>query len=317
MIWENLGMICSSETLPFGDGIYCQSPHAIQLEDFVRIYFTTRTRDGEKHYKSYPAYIEVTSDFSKILNYSSFPILPLGDLGNFDEHGIFPFQPFVMSSGEIMATTTGWSRRQSVEAESAIGLVISKDFGKTFRRTGSGPMLAALREEPFLIADGYLLENEGAYHLFYISGRSWIEKDGKKERVYKIRHAKSLDLIEWERSNLDLITDVIGENECQALPTVLKTKEGWLMAFCFRDAFDFRTIREKSYRLGWAKSQDLTTWNRIDEEITITSHNSNWDYDMRAYPNLFKNESGTYLLYNGNNFGLEGFGLARLKEKQS
>lgn len=315
MIWENLGIICNPKDLPFGDGIYCQSPHAIQLEGFVRVYFTTRIRDGEKNYKSYPAFIDYTNDFNEILGYSNFPILPLGPLGNFDEHGIFPFQPFVTNTGQIMATTTGWSRRQSVATDSAIGLSISNDNGRTFNRIGSGPILAALHHEPFLVADGYVLENEGTYHLFYIAGRKWIEEDGETERIYKIRHAKSSNLVDWERSNLDLIADSIGENECQALPSVLKVKDGWLMAFCFRDTFDFRFNRERSYRIGWAKSQDLVTWNRVDLDYSIGNHISQWDNDMQAYPNLFKNEFGTYLLYNGNNFGAEGFGIGKLMEE--
>ncbi len=314
MIWENLGVICNPKDLPFGNGIYCQSPHAIQFTDFIRVYFTTRLRDGEKNYRSFPAYVDFTNDFNAVLRNSEFPIMSLGPLGNFDEHGIFPFQPFMSKTGQVMATTTGWSRRQSVAADSAIGLTISSDNGKTFKRSGSGPILAALHQEPFLIADGYVLENEGMYHLFYIAGRNWLKKAGKIERVYKIRHAISRNLLDWERSNFNLIADSLGENECQALPSVIRLHDGWLMAFCFRDAFDFRVNREKSYRIGWAKSQNLVTWNRVDSDHTIMNHDSNWDHKMRAYPNLFKNESGTYLLYNGNNFGIDGFGLGKLME---
>lgn len=312
MIWDNQGLILSPGDLPFGEGLYCQAPHGVQFDGFVRVYFTTRLRDGPRNFRSFPAYAEFKSDFSNVLNFSTFPIMPSGPLGNFDEHGVFPFQPFLSSTGQVMATTTGWSRRQSVAAESAIGLAISHDGGLSFDRAGVGPMLSALHDEPFLIADGYIIESDGKYHLFYISGKKWLERGGLTERVYKIRHATSNDLVVWTRTKRDLIEDLLGEDECQALPTVVKYKEGWLMAFCYRHAFDFRTNHKNSYKIGWATSKDLLHWKRDDDEHLITAHKSNWDSEMQAYPNLFTNEEGSFLLYNGNNFGIGGFGVARL-----
>jgi hypothetical protein len=313
MIWENFGVICTPGDLPFGEGLYTQAPHAIQFEGFVRTYFTTRLRDGKESYKSFPAYIDFKDDFSCQLETSIFPILPLGPIGNFDEHGIFPFQPFMSAEGQLMATTTGWSRREAVPAESSIGLAMSRNQGKTFERVGNGPILAPLHEEPFLIADGYILEHNGIYHMYYIAGRKWLERQGVIERLYKIRHACSNNLVDWIRSNEDIVGNLIGEDECQALPSVLKTPEGWLMAFCYRNAFDFRKDSSKSYKIGWAQSTDLINWERTDSEHQVLTHNSGWDAEMQAYPNLFRNNSGTYLLYNGNNFGESGFGIAKLK----
>jgi hypothetical protein len=40
---------------------------------------------------------------------------------------------------------------------------------------------------------------------------------------------------------------------------------------------------------------------------------SGWDSDMLCYPNLFEREGHTYLLYNGNEFGRHGFGIAILE----
>ncbi len=48
-------------------------------------------------------------------------VIPLGDLGCFDEHGIFPMS--VLRHGDaIYGYTCGWSRRVSVSVETAIGL---------------------------------------------------------------------------------------------------------------------------------------------------------------------------------------------------
>jgi hypothetical protein len=85
------------------------------------------------------------------------------------------------------------------------------------------------------------------------------------------------------------------------------------MAFCFRDAFDFRKDSTMGYRIGWAATKDLLNWERVDVEHSLSKHISGWDNQMQAYPNLFKNRTGTYLLYNGNDFGLKGFGIAKLE----
>ena len=39
-----------------------------------------------------------------------------------------------------------------------------------------------------------------------------------------------------------------------------------------------------------------------------------WDSDMMCYPHLCSVNEKIYLLYNGNNFGKTGFGLAVLEE---
>ena len=307
-------MICNAKTLPFGQEMYCQSPHAVDYGKFVRVFFTTREIDGQNLYKSYPTYVDFSNDFQEIKAYGNYPIITLGEIGTFDEHGIFPFQPFTDKDGNLIATTTGWSRRVSTPTDSSIGILKSNDLGNSFIRISNGPMMAPLHHDPFLVADGSVFYHENQYHMFYISGERWIDGPESKERVYKIRHAYSKDLREWSRDFVNIISDTIDQDECQALPSVMKTESGWLMAFCFRHAIGFRNDAKKGYRIGWAESQDLVHWRRIDEEHTILKHSSNWDGDMQAYPNLFKNKLGTFLLYNGNSFGRDGFGLAKLRE---
>ena len=240
MIWQNLGLICEAKDLPFGQQIYCQSPHAVDFGNFVRVFFTTREIDGDNLYKSYPTYVDFSNDFQKIEAYGNYPLISLGQLGTFDEHGIFPFQPFRDKYGCLLATTTGWSRRVSTPTDSSIGIVKSNDLGNSFTRIGNGPMMAALHNDPFLVADGTVFYHDNQYHMFYISGERWIDGPNSKERVYKIRHARSMDLRTWERDFVNIISDTIDLDECQALPSVMKIEGGWLMAFCFRDAIGFR-----------------------------------------------------------------------------
>jgi hypothetical protein len=63
---------------------------------------------------------------------------------------------------------------------------------------------------------------------------------------------------------------------------------------------------------GYASSPDLERWERADELAGMDVTDGDWDSDMLCYPHIFQLGGETYLLYNGNEFGRLGFGLARL-----
>ena len=106
--------------------------------------------------------------------------------------------------------------------------------------------------------------------------------------------------------------DVIDENECQALPTVVEHNGIYHMVFCFRHASDFRKNPKRGYKLGYAYSKDLKNWIRDDAKLNFNLPFEGWDSEMMCYPHLFKVDNQIFLLYNGNNFGRYGFGAAKL-----
>lgn len=299
--------------LPTKLGEYAQSPQSIDMDGFIRIFFSTRERDGVGMFTSHPAYVDMDRDFQKILRVSSRPLLSSGDLGCFDEHGVFPISP-VHVGDSLYAYTTGWTRRRSVPTDSGIGLAISEDGGESFSRFGQGPILGASLQEPFLVSDGFVLIHDGVFHMWYIYGQRWLRTTAgtAPERVYKIAHASSSDGKVWKRSGLGVLENWLGEDECQALPTVVNFRGQFHMAFCYRYATDFRNSAERAYRLGYAISDDLVTWKRSELELIGQSEPSGWDGQMQCYPNLFLLGDQLYLLYNGNEFGRYGFGVARL-----
>src|SRR3989344_619066 len=314
MKWKKLGKIFEFEKSPFSKRFFshAQSPQVMVFDDFLRIYFSTRKKDKDS-FISYPQYIDYSKDFSNILSYSKGEIISRGKLGCFDEPGIFPFSP-MRYQNKIYSYISGWSRRASVDVESSVGLVISEDGGETFQRIGNGPVLSSSLHEPFLIADSFVKCFDEKFYMYYIYGEKWCEatKDHAPERVYKISYALSDDGVNWKKSGKRIIPDVIDENECQALPTVIKIDSRYHMYFCYRHMIGFREEKDKGYRLGYAYSDDLINWVRDDENCGISPTPNSWDSDMMCYPNLFEMEGNVYLLYNGNNFGKTGFGLAKL-----
>ena len=317
MKWTKLGLLFEPRrySLPNGCTAFAQAPQALVFEDFVRIYFSTRSRDAGGQYVSHVSFVDVDRTLRRVIRTATDTVIPLGALGCFDEHGIFPMN--VLRAGSaIHAFTCGWSRRMSVPVETAIGRAVSYDEGRTFARLGPGPVMAASPNEPFLVGDPFVLVRDGVWHMWYIYGTAWLENRSEPGpvRVYKIAHAHSDDGIVWRRDGTAIIADAIGPDECQALPTVFECDNVWHMYFCYRYATDFRTNSRRGYRLGYARSSDLVTWKRDDGQAGIDVSTQGWDSEMLCYPHVFQCDREIYMLYNGNAFGREGFGAAVLEQ---
>lgn len=295
---------------------FSQSPQALVFDDFIRIYFSTRAVDPVNNkYLSHIAFVDMKKNFRDIIRTSTDTVIPLGDLGCFDEHGIFPMS--VMRHGNaVYGYTCGWNRRTSVSVDTAVGLAISHDNGLTFQRIGNGPVLAASLHEPYLVGDGFVKVINGIFHMWYIFGTGWkkFSPESMPDRTYKIGHATSKDGIEWTKEEArSIIPDRIGADESQALPTVISIGQRHHMFFCYRESFDFRQTKGRGYRIGHAWSDDLLNWTRDDKNPQLEGSPGEWDSDMQCYPHVFECDGKVFLLYNGNEFGRYGFGLAELE----
>lgn len=317
MKWFKHGKIFdpSKYQLPNGCLQFAQSPQTLVFDDFIRIYFSTRATDPVNgKYLSHIAFVDMKKNLRDVICVSKKTVIPLGGLGCFDEHGIFPMS--VMRHGDaVYGYTCGWNRRVSVSVDTAIGLAVSHDEGLTFQRIGMGPVLAASQNEPYLVGDGFVKLVSNVFHMWYIFGTGWkkYSMDLDPDRTYKIGHATSSDGIEWVKDELRcIITDRLGPDECQALPTVIGIGSRHHMFFCYRESFDFRKKVGRGYRIGHAWSDDLVNWVRDDEHPHLAGTLGEWDSDMQCYPHVFECDEKVYLLYNGNEFGRYGFGLAEL-----
>jgi predicted GH43/DUF377 family glycosyl hydrolase len=202
---------------------------------------------------------------------------------------------------------------KSVPFNTAIGVASSFD-GVKFNRLGPGPILSAGVNVPFVFSGPKVRKYNGVWYMFYLAGTKWIMNEGKPEIVYKIRMAMSGNGINWTRIDENIISDVLEENECQAGPDVFYKDDKYHMYFVYRYALDFRDNRDRGYRIGYAYSHNLIDWTRDDKNVGIHySEPGEWDGDMHHYPHIFELEGKHYMLYNGNEFGKYGFGLAILE----
>lgn len=288
---------------------FSQAPNVILSGNIVRVYYTSRSKIFNGNYVSYPSFFEFgLNNPSKILYVHDKNILDCGLPGEFDEFGIYPFS-VMKFNGEFIATYGGWTRLQSVPFDISIGLARSYD-GIEFKKIGRGPILSKSLNEPFIIGSPKIRHYGNLFYLFYISGRKWIETDVRLEPIYKIRVATSTDLVNWEKNDLDIIVDKLGEFECQAAPDVIQINNIFYMFFSYRKHYDYMLNKNNSYRIGLAKSLDLKEWVRIDEDIIFGVSESGWDSLQVSYANMFLKDNLLYMLYAGNGVGKTGIGLA-------
>jgi predicted GH43/DUF377 family glycosyl hydrolase len=203
----------------------------------------------------------------------------------------------------------GWQRKQSVTHGVNIGMALSTD-GQSFTRMSNGPILGMSINDPLLVSGPKVRRFNDTYYMFYLSGYKWILTQDGPENRYKIKMATSKNLITWKTCSEFIIPETLNI-ECQAGPDVIKINNLYYMFYSYRDAHNFKN-KERGYRVGLAISNDLKYWDLADPGIERSEEG--WDSEMMHYPHIFKLEDNYYMLYNGNNFGEEGFGLAILEE---
>lgn len=293
---------------------YAQAPATLLFDDFVRVYFSTRTpADADGQFVSYGAYVDL--DRKNLLNVKAIsqkPIMPLGERGTFDEFGTYPIS-VIPDGDKVIAYYGGWTRPESVPFDVAIGMAISNDLGETFEKIGSGgPILGPGLKQPFIISGPKIRYINDRWFLYYIAGEKWLTDGERPEPVYKIRLAVSENGLAWNRSNEQIIALTTQINECQASPDVIFKNGKYHMFFCYRYSTNYRS-GERAYRIGYASSDDGLEWLRDDTQSDLTVSESGWDSEMVSYPHVFDLDGKTYMLYLGNEFGREGFGLAELQ----
>lgn len=311
--WRKLGRIFNPQdvqNLPWMKE-FAQCTSALVFDKYVRVYFSCRPcRDQEGEYVSNTGFVDLDiNNLFNILQVSQQPVLPLGDLGAFDSHGVYPTCT-LRYQDQVWLYYAGWSRCKDVPFNTAIGLAISRDGGTTFQRLGTGPIVSSSLNEPFVISGPKVRRFNGQWQMYYLAGSKWILNNGRPEIVYKIRMACSNNGLDWDKINKNLIPDVLEENECQAGPDVFFKDNKYHMYFVYRYAVDFRQNPNHGYRIGYATSDDMYTWVRDDTNVGIEYSTSGWDSTMQHYPHIFVLHNKHYMLYNGNEFGRWGFGLA-------
>jgi predicted GH43/DUF377 family glycosyl hydrolase len=208
--------------------------------------------------------------------------------------------------GRLLLYYTGWTLGQTVPFSFFVGLAESHDGGETFQRFSEAPVLGRNHHDPFLTGAPWVLNDGGRLRMWYVSGTEWQEAGPEQKgpvHYYTIKHATSLDGVNWETcANLCLPYE---EGEyAVARPVVRAHAGGYEMLYSARK-------HGGTYRIYSAVSTDGLSWKRRPGSA-IDVQPSDWESEMVCYGSWLDSPQGKFILYNGNAYGRDGFGVVRL-----
>ncbi|AEI35789.1 glycoside hydrolase family protein [Francisella salina] len=293
--YNNYDWMISHASVPFAENIQ---------NDLFKIYFSCRNKQNE----SSIGYVVININKpNEIIEVSKEPVLERGELGAFDDSGVMGCCILNNQDNKYLYYI-GWNLGVTVPFRNSIGLAVSSDAGDTFKRMFNGPIIDRSRDEPHFVASNCVLKDEGIFKIWYLSCTEWIKIDEKIMHKYHIKYAESKDGINWDREGTIAI-DYKDEYEYAiSVPRVIKEDGIYKMWFSSRGTKDIPT-----YRIKYAESKDGINWIRKDEDVCFDVSEREWDSDMLCYPFIFDHNNKRYMLYNGNDYGKTGFGLAVLE----
>lgn len=296
--WQKLGLVIKPQKRLWWMRTHAMLPTVDKLStDHVKVYFSGRDKDNRSHI----GYAVLSLKDLSVAQYSTEPVLTLGQLGCFDDNGVTP--SWVVSVGrKKFLYYIGWNQKSRVRMGLIAGLAVSQDGGKTFKRVSRGPLLERTDAEPFSILTApCVIAGQSVWKMWYVSGVGWENPDLPK---YNIKYAESKDGVYWKREGKVCI-ELRPDEHALARPCVLLEEGIYKMWFSYKG---------KDYRIGYAESPDGLTWVRKDKNSGIDVSTSGWDSQMIEYSYVLNHKGKKYMFYNGNNYGYDGIGLAVLDE---
>lgn len=300
--WEKLGLVfCANGQFEWMNS-HAANPVAVPVgDDRFRIYFSTRDPQN----RSSIGFVEIDlSSPHHILAMSSEPVVRPGSAGLFDDSGA-SLGCVVPADGRIYLYYVGWNLGVTVPWRNSIGLAIQSEPDGEFRRYTDAPVMDRNAADPYSLSYPWVLRDGAIWKMWYGSNLTWGPKTSDMRHI--IKYAESLDGISWQRRN-EVAIGLGGEDEMAiARPCVIKDRDLYRMWY---------STRGRAYRIGYAESRDGLRWTRHDECAGIDTSPAGWDSEMIEYASVFTHRGQLYMLYNGNDYGRTGFGLARLNAKQ-
>jgi len=300
MKWEKISQVFC----PQGEAEWMCSHAAVPIAEYIegdifRVYFSSR----DSLNRSYTGFVIINiARPTEILEVSSCPVLSPGKLGEFDDSGAMAAWIAKVKDVNFLYYI-GWNLGVTVPFRNSIGLAIGSTAGH-YSRYASGPILDRSIQEPHFCGSCCVIPGHDHWRMWYLSCREWTLVGGKPRHKYHIKYAESDDGINWRRDGMVAIDFSNDKEYAISRPSVIRDGDCWKMWYSFRG---------NSYRIGYAESENGRNWIRRDDFSGINVSASGWDSEMIEYPFVFDHHGQRYMLYNGNDYGRTGFGLAVMK----
>lgn len=306
MKWREHGVVWAPDgSLPWARS-HATCPTPVQLPDGILRVFI-QCRDSENVGRV--GFVDLDpEDPRKVVRAAREPVLDAGAPGHFDDNGVFQTCVFFGPDGRLWMYFVGFELCHRIRYRLLTGLAFSEDGGLSFRRAKTTPILERSPAEPFFRCGPFVLCEEGIFRMWYIGGGGWEEVGGKAMPVYDLRYMESSDGVHWPEAGRVVLPVSDPDEHGFGRPYVVRDRGGYRMHYSIRK----RSLGQ--YRMGYATSPDGLAWTRRDGDLGLEVAPGTWKSEALAYGAEVPLGERTWLLYNGNDFGGTGFGLAERVE---
>ena len=298
MRFSKLGLVYGPDGRHAWARSYALAPTPVLLGDGLRVYFAS----CDEEMVGSVGFVELDpEDPTRVLRVADRPVLAPGEPGCFDDNGVNATS-LVTVGDELWLYYFGYQLHRRVRYTLFAGLAVSRDGGETFRRYSQVPILERSDGERFVRSAPFVRFENGRFRMWYVSGDEWIEVNGKPLPRYGLRYLESDDGRRWGEVGR-VVLSLSGDDEHGfGRPYVVKTGSGYRLWYSLRS-------KSKGYRIGMAESPDGLAWTRRDAEVDLDVSPTGWDSEIVCYGAQHEN----FLFYNGNGYGRDGFGIARIE----
>ncbi|WP_233842881.1 hypothetical protein [Dyella sp. 2HG41-7] len=275
------------------------TPTPYRIDEYlIRVYAGFRDDEGVSRI----GYVDVNADNpAEIVRVSQRPVLDIGRGGCFDDRGMI-LGDVVNTPHGLHMLYVGFQHVEKAKFLAFSGLAISNDGGEHFRRVQETPILDRARGRSTIAAIHSATYVNGRWRLWYAVGDDWEYIGGRPFPRYHIRYVETDDLADIPRE--DRICLLPRNDEYRiGRPRVYELGGKYVMYFTCGTT-------SGHYFPGVAYSEDGVNWERHDDALGIALSEKGWDSRTLCYPALIRQHDTLLMFYNGNDMGVDGFGVA-------
>jgi hypothetical protein len=294
MKWRKLGKIFDIEEMLS----HSSTPSPLVIgENQVRVFYSSR----DIHNRSSVSYFDFDVSTLKVLYAHDKPLVRFGNKHSFYSAGISLGNVFKWKHDRYLAFM-GWKLPVVGHWFGQIGL-LHVDKENNLQILNDTPVLPLNLNDPISLSYPWVSDSKSSEISFWYG--STVTWDGpNSDMIHILKTGKATSLLNWKSGDIALSFD---ERDFQAFssPTILAIGEKKFLFYSYRG-------KSNNYRIGSAElmgKRPMATKNDFGISKTLEE----WESQMQCYPRIFSLSGYHYMLYNGNQFGKTGIGLAKLE----
>ncbi|PJJ10955.1 hypothetical protein CLU83_4434 [Flavobacterium sp. 1] len=300
MKWNKLGQIYKVSSSCEEIISHASNPLAIHLnENVFRIFYSARNSLN----KSSVSFVDIDIVTLENINNPDEVVFSYGKKESFYSHGVSIGNCYTQNNKDYILFM-GWQFKDGEHWRGDVGRleVIDK---KTLLLDPVHAFMEIDEEDKISLSYPWVMFHEGIYKMWYGSTIDWTSEN--EEMIHVIKYATSIDGENWEKHGIAIPYE-IGVAQAFSKPSVLIVDSGYHMWYSYRSGDGTK------YRIGYSHSGDGIRWECKHNKVGIDVSKTGWDSEMICYPFVFEHKNDKYMLYNGNDYGKTGFGLAILEK---